>query len=115
VLADKNDCSHSNTLRFQQRKMADTTTHMPGMQKQWRYVFIAFSIIIAILLPALSPAYGQTGDEWLQMLYGRDIWDYFFNGDKQALGYDTLLPRYQGMETQFKGQELYGGLFDLGT
>jgi hypothetical protein len=85
------------------------------MEKQWRYVFIALSVLIAILLPALSPAYGQTGDEWLQLLYGRDIWDYFFNGDKQALGYDTLLPRYQGMETQFKGQEMYGGLFDFGT
>ena len=85
------------------------------MEKQWRYVFIALSVLITILLPALSPAYGQTGDEWLQMLYGRDIWDYFFNGDTQALGYDTLLPRYQGMETQFKGQELYGGLFDFGT
>lgn len=86
-----------------------------GMEKQWRYIFIALSVIIAILLPALSPAYGQTGDEWLQMLYGRDIWDYFFNGDKQALGYDTVAARYQGMETQFKGQELYGGLFDFGT
>ncbi len=85
------------------------------MDKQWRYVFIALSVIIAILLPALSPAYGQTGDEWLQMLYGRDIWDYFFGNDTQALGYDTLLLRYQGMETQFKGQELYGGLFDFGT
>ncbi|MBS1629159.1 MAG: tetratricopeptide repeat protein [Bacteroidetes bacterium] len=83
--------------------------------RQWRYVFIACSVIIAILLPSLSPAYGQTGDEWLQIFYGRDIWDYFFNGDTQALGYDKLLPRYKGMETQFLGQELYGGLFDFGT
>jgi hypothetical protein len=83
--------------------------------RQWRYAFIACSIIIAILLPALSPAYGQTGDEWLQIFYGRDIWDYFFNGDTQALGYDKLLPRYRGMETQFLGQQLYGGLFDFGT
>ncbi len=86
-----------------------------GMEKQWRFIFIGLSAIIAILLPALSPAYGQTGDEWLQILYGRDIWDYFFNNDQQALGYDTLLPRYHGMETQFRGQELYGGLFDFGT
>lgn len=85
------------------------------MDKQWRLVFWALAAIVVILLPALSPAYGQTGDEWLQLLYGRDIWDYFFNGDTQALGYETLLPRYQGMETQFRGQELYGGLFDFGT
>lgn len=85
------------------------------VEKQWRLVFIALSVIIAIVLPILSKVYGQTGDEWLQMLYGRDIWDYFFNGDTQAMGYDTLLPRYQGMETQFRGQELYGGLFDFGT
>lgn len=85
------------------------------MEKQWRIVFIAISAIITLLLPILSRSYGQTGDEWLQMLYGRDIWDYFFNGDSQAMGYDTLLPRYHGMETQFKGQELYGGLFDFGT
>jgi tetratricopeptide (TPR) repeat protein len=95
--------------------MTEQGSYSQGMEKQWRYVFIALSVIIAILLPALSPAYGQTGDEWLQILYGRDIWDYFFNGDKQALGYDTLLPRYHGMEAQFKGQELYGGLFDFGT
>jgi hypothetical protein len=86
-----------------------------NMDKQWRLIFLVLSGIILILLPALSPAYGQTGDEWLQMFYGRDIWDYFFNNDTQALGYETLLPRYQGMETQFKGQELYGGLFDFGT
>ncbi|MEO6832545.1 MAG: phospholipid carrier-dependent glycosyltransferase, partial [Chitinophagaceae bacterium] len=85
------------------------------LDKQWRIVFIAISIIIAILLPILSKSYGQTGDEWLQMLYGRDIWDYFFNGDTQAMGYDKLLPRYHGMEAQFRGQELYGGLFDFGT
>jgi hypothetical protein len=95
--------------------MNDTTIQSTGMDKQWRLVFIALSIIVTILLPTLSPAYGQTGDEWLQMFYGRDIWDYFFNNDQQALGYDTLLPRYQGMETQFKGQEMYGGLFDFGT
>jgi tetratricopeptide (TPR) repeat protein len=95
--------------------MTDTSLPRNAMDRQWRYVFIALSVLIAILLPALSPAYGQTGDEWLQLFYGRDIWDYFFNGDKQALGYDTLLPRYKGMETQFKGQELYGGLFDFGT
>src|SRR5690606_33326087 len=84
-------------------------------ERQWRIAFIAQSVILAIVLPALSPAYGQTGDEWLQLLYGRDIWDYFFNGATQALGYDTLLPRYQGMERQFLGQEMYGGLFDFGT
>jgi len=87
----------------------------PSMEKQWRLVFIILAVLLTILLPSMSVAYGQTGDEWLQIFYGRDIWDYFFNHDTQALGYDTLLPRYQGMETQFKGQELYGGMFDFGT
>jgi hypothetical protein len=95
--------------------MTDTFTQGAQRERQWRILFIILSALILILLPALSPAYGQTGDEWLQMLYGRDIWDYFFNNDTQALGYDTLLPRYRGMERQFKGQELYGGLFDFGT
>lgn len=95
--------------------MSSLDTSLRPLEKQWRIVFIALSVIIAILLPILSKSYGQTGDEWLQMLYGRDIWDYFFNGDTQAMGYDKLLPRYQGMETQFRGQELYGGLFDFGT
>ncbi len=95
--------------------MTDTSILDNGMDRTWRIIFLVVAGIILILLPSLSPAYGQTGDEWLQMFYGRDIWDYFFNGDTQALGYETLLPRYQGMETQFKGQELYGGLFDFGT
>src|ERR1043165_482119 len=95
--------------------MAELITPQQSAEKMWRMVFIALAGIITVLLPSLSPAYGQTGDEWLQIYYGRDIWDYFFNGDKQALDYNTLLPRYQGMETQFKGQELYGGLFDFGT
>ncbi len=92
-----------------------TTEQSSAAEKQWRYIFIALSAIIAILLPALSPAYGQTGDEWLQIFYGRDIWDYFFNGNQQALGYDTLIDQKRGGATQFKGQELYGGLFDFGT
>lgn len=95
--------------------MSETFNVQTAPDKQWRFVFIGVAAIIAILLPALSPAYGQTGDEWLQIFYGRDIWDYFFGNDTQALDYNTLLPRYQGMETQFKGQELYGGLFDFGT
>ncbi len=95
--------------------MSETFNVQSAPEKQWRFVFIGLAAIIAVLLPALSPAYGQTGDEWLQMFYGRDIWDYFFNDDTQALDYNTLLPRYQGMETQFRGQELYGGLLDFGT
>jgi hypothetical protein len=95
--------------------MSDTFNVQSAPDKQWRFIFIGLAALITILLPALSSAYGQTGDEWLQMLYGRDIWDYFFNNDTQALDYNTLLPRYQGMERQFLGQELYGGMFDFGT
>ena len=96
--------------------MTDTIIK-PTMEKQWRLIFFILSGVILILLPALSPAYGQTGDEWLQMFYGQHIWDYFFNNDMQALGYDTLLPNHlnEANPDQFKGQELYGGLFDFGT
>lgn len=56
-------------------------------------------------MPYLSKDYGQSGDEWVQIEYGKDIWNYFKNGDKQALDYSNK-------SLQFQHQELYGGLFD---
>ena len=69
-------------------------------------VFIATSVFILILMPLLSMQYGQTGDEWIQMEYGRDIWSYFLNGDRQALNYDTKGLEYQKMQ-------YYSGTYDF--
>ena len=80
----------------------------------WKKLFIAFGALTFIILPLLSHAYGQSGDEWLQIVYGQDIWNYFFHGDQQALSYDVLLHPGRNM-TQFQGQHLYGGLFDFST
>ncbi len=74
----------------------------------WRTVFLVLSAFILILLPSLSHSYGQSGDEWLEIVYGQDIYNYFFHGDKQALSYENK-------SLQFKGMELYGGLFDYYT
>lgn len=74
-----------------------------------RYFQISFWIIAATLLvamPLLSRDYGQSGDEWLQIEYGRDIWNYFFHGDQQALN-------YANKSMQYSNQEFYGGFFDF--
>jgi tetratricopeptide (TPR) repeat protein len=76
--------------------------------KPWKAAFLILSAFILIIMPLLSRSYGQTGDEWLQMEYGRDIWNYFFNNNPQALDYSAG-------NLQHQKQELYGGLFDFGT
>lgn len=73
--------------------------------KNLRLVFIIISVFILIIMPLISKDYGQSGDEWLQIFYGQDIYNYFFNGDKQALDYNNKTLQYQGIE-------YYGGLFD---
>ena len=67
----------------------------PAESRLWRNAFFILSIFVLIILPLLSHSYGQTGDEWLQMEYGRDIWNYFTNGNPQALDYSAgnLQPR----------------------
>lgn len=80
-----------------------TTTNEPAY---WKKIFIALSAIIIIMMPLLSSDYGQTGDEWIQIEYGKHIYDYFFNGDKQALDYSNK-------SFQMSHQEYYGGLFDF--
>lgn len=74
----------------------------------WRKIFLIACILIVIIMPLLSKDYGQSGDEWLEMEYGRDIYNYFFEGDKQALDYSSKSTQYQGMQ-------LYGGLFNYYT
>jgi hypothetical protein len=76
--------------------------------KNWKAVFLALSLAVLVILPFLSRDYGQSGDEWIQIEYGKHVWDYFFNDDKQALDYSN-------MSHQFSHQEYYGGLFDFGT
>lgn len=73
--------------------------------KNWKYVFIIISVMILIIMPLISGDYGQSGDEWIQIIYGQDIYNYFFNGDKQALDYTQKAIQYQPLQ-------FYGGLFD---
>ena len=83
---------------------------MPATDEQgyWKKIFLGLGVLIIVLMPFLSKDYGQTGDEWIQIEYGKEIYDYFFNGDKQALDYTNK-------SLQFSNQEYYGGLFDFGT
>lgn len=74
-------------------------------EQSMKRLFWILSICILVIMPLLSHSYGQTGDEWLQLEYGRDIWNYFFKGDKLATDYSQKSLQYQG-------QEYYGGLFD---
>ncbi len=74
----------------------------------FRTLFYILSVVVIAVMGSLSPDYGQTGDEWLQLEYGRHIWNYFVHGDPRALNYDD-------MSLQYLGQQFYGGLFDFGT
>ncbi|XZF14876.1 ArnT family glycosyltransferase [Chitinophagaceae bacterium MMS25-I14] len=68
-------------------------------------IFLVLSLFIIFIMTYLSKDYGQSGDEWLHIQYGEDIWNYFKHNDKQALNYENRGP-------QFVGQEYYGGLYD---
>lgn len=83
-------------------------TAQDSLQKTWKLAFFIFSAILLVVMPLLSHQYGQSGDEWLQIEYGRDIWEYFFNGNPQALNYDN-----KGL--QYGNLHFYGGMFDFGT
>jgi hypothetical protein len=69
-------------------------------------IFCLIAGLIIVIMPLLSSQYGMSGDEWLQMDYGRHIWNYFAGVDKQALDYTNL-------SRQYSNQEYYGGLFDF--
>ncbi len=76
------------------------------VSRYWRLSFLILSAAVLIIMPLLSHSYGQSGDEWLQIEYGQDIWNYFFNGNPQALNYDAK-------SLQYVGQQFYGGFFDF--
>jgi len=77
-------------------------------EKTWKNIFTVLSIAITVIIVGLSHSYGFSGDEWLQIKYGRDIWNYFTSGDTQALDYTNLNQHYAD-------QQYYGGLFDFIT
>lgn len=78
-----------------------------SVSKYWKLSFLVLSALILIIMPVISSDFGQSGDEWLQIEYGQDIWNYFFgNGSQQALNYDNK-------SLQYVGQEFYGGFFDF--
>ncbi|HTM65103.1 MAG TPA: tetratricopeptide repeat protein [Flavipsychrobacter sp.] len=78
------------------------------LQKAWKTAFLIFSAILLVVMPLVSHQYGQSGDEWLQIIYGQDIWEYFFHGNPQALAYEN-----KGL--QYANLQYYGGMFDFGT
>src|SRR5215216_5738495 len=82
------------------------TTLQQNEHKSWKTAFLILSLVTIVAMPYLSKDYGQSGDEWVQMEYGRDIWNYFFKGDNQALSYDNKSLQYSHLE-------YYGGLFDF--
>ena len=73
----------------------------------YKSIFWVVAMGLFILMPILSVAHGQSGDEWTLILYGNDIYDYFFNGSVKALNYDLLNWK------QMEGVHYYGGLFDF--
>ncbi len=86
--------------------MLEPNTATP--HKYWKTAFIIFSALLLVVMPLISRDYGQSGDEWLQIEYGQHIYQYHFEGDKQALDYNNRTLQYQGIE-------FYGGLFDFYT
>jgi tetratricopeptide (TPR) repeat protein len=76
-------------------------------QRVWRLTFWVLAACLFVIMPLLSLQHGQSGDEWSLILYGNDIYDYFFNGSKKALDYDVLQWK------QVEGLHLYGGLYDF--
>lgn len=88
--------------------MSEVLTAQKASEGIWKKTFLILSIAIIVIMPMLSSQYGQSGDEWLEIEYGRDIYNYFFNGDRQAVNYENKSLQYQGME-------YYGGFFDYYT
>lgn len=73
----------------------------------WKKIFMALSVLSLILMPIFSLRHGMSGDEWSLIIYGHDIYDYFFNHGTKALDYDVL--NWQ----QVAGLHYYGGLYDF--
>lgn len=79
-----------------------------NLQSVFKKVFWIAAILLLVIMPYLSKDYGQTGDEDVEILYGIDIYNYYANGDQQALDYSN-----KGAHQQ--GQHFYGGFFNLTT
>jgi hypothetical protein len=80
---------------------------LPPENRVFKLVFWALAGLLLLLMPILSVSHGQSGDEWSLILYGNDIYDYFFNGSQKALDYDVLNWK------QVEGLHYYGGLYDF--
>ena len=83
-----------------------TNTIQNNSNTIWRNAFWAISIVLLVLMPMLSVQHGQSGDEWSLIIYGNDIYNYFFHHNPKALNYD-------GISLQFDGLHYYGGLYDF--
>lgn len=73
----------------------------------WQKLFIGLSVLSIVLMPYLSQWHGMSGDEWSLIIYGHDIYDYFFKGSEVALDYDKQ------NWAQVAGLHYYGGLYDF--
>lgn len=74
-------------------------------QALFKKIFWAISVILIVAMPIISKDFGQSGDEDVEITYGQDIYNYFFNGDKTALYYPE--------DVRSPLQHLYGGMFNL--
>jgi tetratricopeptide (TPR) repeat protein len=75
--------------------------------KLWQKIFYALAALSLLAMPLLSVPHGMSGDEWSLIIYGHDIYDYFFKGSKVALDYDVQ------NWAQVAGLHYYGGLYDF--
>lgn len=70
-------------------------------------IFYLTALSMFIIMPILSLKHGMSGDEWSLIIYGNDIYNYFFNGSDVALDYDKQ------NWAQVAGLHYYGGLYDF--
>jgi hypothetical protein len=75
--------------------------------KIWQKIFIVLAALSLLSMPLFSISHGMSGDEWSLMIYGHDIYNYFFNGSDVALDYDKQ------NWAQVAGLHYYGGLYDF--
>ena len=87
--------------------MLDNLATEAKMNAIWQKIFIALAALSLLFMPIMSTHHGMSGDEWSLIIYGNDIYDYFFNHSTKALDYDKL--NWQ----QVAGLHYYGGLYDF--
>lgn len=84
-----------------------TSKFVPQNDQIWKKIFIALTVLSLLVMPILSTYHGMSGDEWSLIIYGHDIYDYFFHASDKALDYDKL------NWAQVAGLHYYGGLYDF--